>query len=126
MYVLSRFLKVENKDRYKTANENYYLIKAETGDFLFTESDLEKAISRASRNREDIPNITTTTQQELEDKKNYYKSLCREYNGGINFLKNSKKSLENTVWWYKLMIVVMSIMMFIVGTVFGLTTKIFL
>lgn len=126
MYVLSRFLKVENKDRYKTANENYYLIKAETGDFLFTESDLEKAISRASRNREDIPNITTTTQQGLEDKKNYYKSLCREYSNGINFLKNSKKSLENTVWWYKLMIVVMSIMMFIVGTVFGLTTKIFL
>ena len=55
MYVLSRFLKVENKDRYKTANENYYLIKAETGDFLFTESDLEKRYRELQRMKRTYP-----------------------------------------------------------------------
>lgn len=126
MYVLSRFLKVENKNRYKTANENYYLIKAETGDFLFTESDLEKALSRASKNEEDIPRIETITQQKLEDRKNYYKALHQEYTEHINFLKNKQSSLYNTIWWYKLMIVVMCLIMFLVGSIFGLTTKMFI
>lgn len=51
----SHFYKVENKDRYKTAAHSYFLAKDEKNSYLFTESDLSTAVTRAKSNPEDIP-----------------------------------------------------------------------
>jgi hypothetical protein len=51
----SHIYKVENKNRYKTSNPFYYLIKTEEETYLFTESDLIVAKERAVKNPEDIP-----------------------------------------------------------------------
>jgi hypothetical protein len=49
--------KVENTNRYRTANPYYYLVVTENdGSLLFSEADIEIAKNRAKANPEDIPN----------------------------------------------------------------------
>lgn len=49
--------KVENTNRYRTANPHYYLVVTENdGSLLFSKTDLEVAKKRAKANPEDIPN----------------------------------------------------------------------
>ena len=49
--------KVENTNRYRTANPHYYLVVTENdGPLLFSKTDLEVAKKRAKANPEDIPN----------------------------------------------------------------------
>jgi hypothetical protein len=52
----SHIYKIENQNRYKTANPYYYLFKTETDAYLFTESDILTAKERAEKNKDDIPN----------------------------------------------------------------------
>lgn len=51
----SYFYKVENKQRYRTANDYYWLAKTKDGAYLFTNMDLMKASGRVESNLEDIP-----------------------------------------------------------------------
>lgn len=55
MKYYSQLYKVENKDRYKTANPYYWLVKTPYRSYLFTDSDIEKAADRANNNLEDLP-----------------------------------------------------------------------
>jgi hypothetical protein len=61
----SYFYKVENKDRYKTANPHYWLAKTKTDTYLFSDADLLRAEERAESNPEDIPAEKMTTPSSL-------------------------------------------------------------
>lgn len=47
--------KVENKDRYQTANKHYWYLYSNNKNYLFTDKDLEEAEDRAVSNSEDLP-----------------------------------------------------------------------
>jgi len=48
--------KVENKNAYRSANPNYYLIVTDNeGEMLFTKSSIKDAKQRAKSNPEDVP-----------------------------------------------------------------------
>lgn len=54
---------VENKERYKTANEQYYAVfildeAFELKPCLLTEDNIQKGIERASKNKEDVPKLS--------------------------------------------------------------------
>lgn len=54
---------VENKDRYRTANEKYYAVFVLDEDFelkpcLLTEDNILKGIERADKNKEDVPKLS--------------------------------------------------------------------
>ena len=49
------FRQVENKDRYKTAQNFYWHIRDKDVDYLFTQAALTEAEKRALKNPEDIP-----------------------------------------------------------------------
>ena len=48
------FVEVKNKDKYKSANKKYYLVKADGKSYLFTDNNLKIARYRAMRNPEDL------------------------------------------------------------------------
>jgi hypothetical protein len=47
--------RVENKDRRFGSADSYLHIQHEGIDYLFTDAEVEKAIERAQRNKEDLP-----------------------------------------------------------------------
>jgi hypothetical protein len=47
--------RVENLDKYKTAEGYYYYLRSDDKDYLFSESQLAVANKRADKNKEDIP-----------------------------------------------------------------------
>ncbi len=54
---------VENKDRYRTANEKYYAVFILDEDFelkpcLLTKDNILKGIERADKNKEDVPKLS--------------------------------------------------------------------
>lgn len=54
---------VENKERYRTANEQYYAVfvldaKYDLVPCLLTEDNVAKGIERAVKNKEDVPKIS--------------------------------------------------------------------
>ena len=54
---------IDNKDRYRTANEKYYAVfvldsKYELVPCLLTEDNVVKGIERAENNKEDVPKIS--------------------------------------------------------------------
>jgi hypothetical protein len=127
MYVLARILKVENKEKYKTANDVYFAIRSETGDFLFTEKELERAQERAEKNIEDIPIVPTYTQDYIINRKDYYKKLSKEYHDQVSHISHclSEQSLlKKRINLYKVMIVGLSVVTFLTGLFLGFTGKI--
>lgn len=53
-YYYSYFYEVENKDRYKTANDKYTLARTKDNAFLFTQGEIDRAQYRAKTNPEDV------------------------------------------------------------------------
>jgi len=67
MRKISYFYKVENKDRYKTANKYYFHAKSASGiNYLFTTAQLKEAIARAQKNTEDLPKEEYKPQDETK------------------------------------------------------------
>lgn len=66
----SKFYLLRNKSRHHKADEYYYLARNDRErDFLFTREQMEDALNRAKRNREDIPKvITINTEQVVEER----------------------------------------------------------
>lgn len=127
MYILAKILKVENKEKYKTANDLYFAIKSETGDFLFTEKELERAKERAEKNIEDIPKVDTYTQDYIIHRKDYYKNASKEYRKMLNDTLpclSENLLLRKRLNIYKVMIVGLSVITFLTGLFLGFTGKI--
>lgn len=127
MYILAKILKVENKEKYKTANDLYFAIKSETGDFLFTEKELERAKERAEKNIEDIPKVDTYTQDYIIHRKDYYKNASKEYRKMLNDTLpclSENLLLRKRLNVYKAMIVGLSVITFLTGLFLGFTGKI--